>query len=461
MARAKGILPNPVIRDHRSEALIVAMTLRTDLDHAGAVAWLTELTSLIRDLEAPIDGRGVASAVVGFGPSFFVQAGAPRFGLDGRAPLGLIRPPQMPGVPDTLPAADVLLYVMTTSEASAARFLQGLSQTRGLGLSGVTIERGFQRADRRELFGFLDGLRNVRRGDRHEVIFVDRRVAPDEQPWTEDGSYMAYLKIRQDLDRWAAIPADERERIMGRRLADGSRLDLPAGSDPRVEGDFVGDPPSANAHVRKSGPRGRHDATQIFRRGVPYLTLNADGSADGGLQFVSFQASLDQFEVVFGRWMNNPGFLTAGAGADRLFAEGLASVQRAGFFFVPPHDARFIGARMFDVPRPEPRPRATGRLIVRKRVIDSNGAPALVDLAGIQFQVVRADDQSLVGGVFETNPGGVAISPDLPVRTQLVLRETGFPPNLEPSAEVPFTLEHRREAIEVTNRVRQVGPYGT
>lgn len=341
-----------------------------------------------------------------------------------------------------------------------AAFLDGLSATRPLGLAGVSIERGFQRDDRRELFGFLDGVRNVRSGQRHATIYVDRDVTPEEPGWTEDGSYLAYLKIRQDLDRWRQLPLAERERIMGRRETDGSRLDLPPGSNPHAEGDFRGEPPASAAHVRKSGPRGARDAVQVFRRGVPYLTLDTDGRTNAGLHFVSFQASPDQFEVVLQRWMLNPRFPIDGAGADLLFGNGTVSLERGGLFFVPPHDRRFLGAKLFDPPRPEPRPRRVGRLVVRKRAVDASGQPALVDLAGFRFQVQRADDRSPVGDVFETNPAGRATSPDLPARTPLLLTEVFSPFPVEAVAEVPFTLERRRQPLEVVNRLQQVGPYG-
>lgn len=461
MSLARNIRPNPIIRDPRAEALLVLVGLRPDLDAAGAIAWLERATALVTELEAPKRKGRVATVVTAFGRSFFGPADAPRFGLDpGQVPIGLRQPLTIESLADPLSGIDVAFYVMSTSEAAVAAFLDGLSTTRELGLASVSIERGFQREDGRELFGFLDGARNVRSSERHGVIYVDREVTPEEPAWTEDGSYLAYLKIRQDLDRWRQLPLGERERIMGRREADGSRLDLPAGTDPHTEGDFGGEPPSHAAHVRKSGPRGAHDAVQVFRRGVPYLGLDADGRPNAGLHFVSFQASVDQFEVVLQRWMLNPRFPGDGAGADLLFGNGLVQLERGGLFFVPPHDRRFLGARLFDPPRREPRPRRVGRVVVRKRAVDANGQPALVDLSGFRFQVVRADDRTAIGEPFDTNPAGRAISPELPARTPLLLTELSTPFPVEPVADVPFSIERRRQPLEVVNRLRQIGPYG-
>lgn len=463
MALARNIRPNAIVRDPRAEAILIFVSLRPDLDAAGVRAWLERAGTLVADLEAPGPKGRVACVVTAVGRSFFVGAdGAARFGLDpAQTPVGLRQTLSIAGLADPLPAADVVFYVMSTSEAPVATFLEGLAQTRELGLIGVGIERGFQRDDRRELFGFLDGLRNVRSDQRHAVIYVDRDVTPEEPAWSEDGSYLAYLKVRQDLDRWGELPTEERERIMGRRLSDGTRLDMPPGSNPHTEGDFGTEPPAGASHVRKSGPRGPRDAVQVFRRGVPYLTLDADGRPNAGLHFVSFQASPDQFEVVLQRWMLNPRFPADGTGPDLLFGSGLVSLERGGLFFVPPHDRRFPGAPLFDPPRREPRPRRSGRLVVRKRAVDANGQPALVELGGFRFQVLRADDRSPVGESFETNVAGRATSPDVPVRTPLLLTEIFAPLPVEPLAEIPFVIERRRQPLEVVNRLRQPGPYGT
>lgn len=86
-----------------------------------------------------------------------------------------------------------------------AAFLDGLSATRPLGLAGVSIERVFQRDDRREMFGFLDGVRNVRSSQRHAAIYVDREVSPEEPGWTEDGSDLPD-RFEVVFQRWMLDP---------------------------------------------------------------------------------------------------------------------------------------------------------------------------------------------------------------------------------------------------------------
>lgn len=459
MAFQLGVLPDDVIRDPESEAAFIFLTLNPELDAEGAKALLSEIGAALAEFERKAP-RQLGSAALGLGASFFASGGAPRFGLADRTPAGLRATPQVSAL-DPLAGADLALYAMSPQEGHLADLLMALSRLRSRGVVAASVERGFQRHDGRELFGNRDGVRNVPWHERFAAVFVDRGEQAEEPDWTEDGTYLAYLKVRQDFDAWTALSDAEKEQIIGRRLADGSRLDLPEGTEPHAEDDFVSDPPALSSHVRKSGPRGGHDDVQIFRRGVPYLDLGADGSAQGGLHFASFQASLRQFEVVFGEWIGDPNFPAAGVGVDQLFARNLAIVERAGFFFVPPADARFVGAGAFDPPRPEPRPRNVGRVLVRKRAVDPSGAPIKADLDAIGFQVFQADGTTPVGAEFETNSAGHATSPDLPVRVDLILREVRVPERFEGSADVAFRLERRRQVLEVVNRLRPAAnPYG-
>ena len=454
---AAGVLPDPVIRDPRADGTLLFLALKADLDQSGVIAWLTRLNALLTGLTAA-DSTGIsqASVAVGFGPTFFGTATAPRFALPAdRIPTGFADLPTVT-VTDPLVHTDLVIYVMSRSAGAIARFMTGLSATRPV-LAGVTVARGYQRDDRRELFGFRDGLRNTPSENRVQAVFVGHDDSPQEPDWLQDGTYMAYLRVRQQLDRFAALPPAEQEKSMGRRKDDGSRLDLPAGTDFKTEGALTAMMPG-NSHVAKAGPRGTNDSVAIFRRGVPYLDFAADGSLVGGLQFVSFQSSLDTFNAILNRWMLNPGFAAEGTGVDALFAQGFAAIERAGFFVVPPSDPRFIGAGIFDEPKPPVE--ELGRLTIAKKVLDLAGANASVDLGGIGFQIVRVSDSVPLGPAFITQSNGHAISPEVPMHTPLLLREVAPPPNTDPSADIAFTLTRRRETRVVVNRRRQPGPYG-
>src|SRR5688572_28157191 len=83
LALARNIRPNAIVRDPRAEAILIFVSLRPDLDAAGAQAWLQRASELVVNLEAPGPKGRVASVVVAFGRSFLVGTdGAARFGLD-------------------------------------------------------------------------------------------------------------------------------------------------------------------------------------------------------------------------------------------------------------------------------------------------------------------------------------------------------------------------------------------
>jgi len=181
------------------------------------------------------------------------------------------------------------------------------------------------------------------RARRNEVVFVDPDRQADEPHWAQGGTYLAFVRITQDVTAFIQLPPTEQDRIIGRDRG-GRRLDLDASTSVAAEGSFETDTPPADSHVRKAGPRGGpdHDGTQIFRRGLPFYEVT-DGRVTQGLHFVSFQASLDQFDAVYGRWMINPNFPHPNAGQDALIARALVTVERWAFFFVPPDSDGPIG----------------------------------------------------------------------------------------------------------------------
>jgi Dyp-type peroxidase family len=454
---APGVLPDAVIRSPNANAYFFAVTLSPTLSAEGVQAWLKDVTALIAELkDYESNGAPVVSVCTAFSASFFLAAGQPRFGLaPAQIPAGLASPPEVPAlaaIPQV--AGDVLFYVMSLSEAAIGAFERGLSATRAAGLQSVTVELGFQRKDKRENFGFLDDLRNAQ-GEREEVAFVNPELSPEEPAWVAGGSYLAYIKIAQNLEAMAGKNEEEQNAVIGRRKADGSRLDLPPGTPVADEGPFEGNACPATAHIRKAGPRGvLHDETKIFRRGVPFLTMREDGSIEAGLQFVSFQRSLSAFAVIFERWMTNTNFPTENAGEDSLLAERLITLEKAGFFFAPPHDERFIGAPIFDAPPVDPC--TIGHIVVQKQLIGRNGQPILSELGGISFEVRR--EGAAVGEQFSTDSTGRAVSPPLPRGVPLVVHEISPPTGFQQAEDVPVTLTTARELVPVVNHQSPEGP---
>lgn len=126
-------------------------------------------------------------------------------------------------------------------------------------------------------------------------------------------TFMVVRKLRQHVDRWDAQVRDpnDQARLMG-RMPDGQNLiDGTTGNDFDYQKDPDGQACPLFAHVRRAHPRQtRPDLPhlpRIVRRGMSYgpevAPDRANASADRGLVFVAFNASIaEQFEVIQ-RWL--------------------------------------------------------------------------------------------------------------------------------------------------------------
>lgn len=175
---------------------------------------------------------------------------------------------------------------------------------------------------------------------------------------------------------------------------------------------------------------------------------------------MSFQASLDQFDAVYGRWMLNADFPRQGTGQDALVARGLINVDRWGFFFVPPDSDDPIGTIMLK-PAPEARKTKTGRVSVRKELLDPTGTPSRGDLGGFTFQITTREG-SPVGEPFTTNSHGHALSAEIETGDYRLTELPPQPPQplMDPAQPQDFTLQSAQVVLRVTNQLPAgTGPY--
>jgi hypothetical protein len=268
---------------------------------------------------------------------------------------------------------------------------------------------------------------------------------------------MVTMKIAQNLDAWEQLPVERREQIIGRRLDDGSRLDLPAGTATDTEPPTVpGGPLPLDAHVAKAGPGGdTRDRVKIFRRGVPFVDVAPNGAVTAGLLFVSFQSSLAQFATIHDEWMNNEAFPAAGTGADALFRSGMATVQNTGVFFVPAQDGPYPGIGFFH-PQPDHDP-CTGRITIHKSVVDASGKIIHAERGGFSFQLLGPDGNP-VGKPFVTDSAGRATSEAVPQGVTYTLRETSPRSDVPAAADQVVTLNGPRLLVPVTNTTQTSNP---
>jgi deferrochelatase/peroxidase EfeB len=483
MAQAKGVLPREDDRDvlyknPRTCGYFLGIALDPAIDRARVELWLERVSGLVDRLVTRLPPRGgelkgekVAAVAVGFAPRFFVMNSVPRFELE--PPVWFA--PDVP-LPDAVPPlqnvepidADVLFYIASTREARINAFVSDLAAMNP-DVQRVTLERGYQREDETEPFGYRDGLRNVRpstRRPRHVFVHRDGNEL-DEPLWADGGTYMTYLKILQRPEQFAALPDDgARDATIG-RLKDGTRLDLVGrGIDARDEPADVPDGLPPTSHVRKAGPRGPHDDNQIFRRGLPFVETTEDGKVRIGLNFSSFQATLAQFDVVFNDWLMSRQFPPQQSGADPGVdalldpARQLTEIEKIGIYFVPPYDERGSAAAIF-APRRQ-RPAETGRLVIHKRVVDQNDQTRRFQRRGFSFQILDAQNQPVANSQFVTDSTGRGLCPvELTVGQNYTLQELSSPVSTVQPQSTPFTMDKRNKQLHIVNQVTQPNiPYG-
>lgn len=479
MPQAKGVIPRGedkelLYKNPQTCGYFIAAKLDPALDRAGLETLFNSLDQLIAELvarePAPAgggEGRKVAAVAVGLAPALF---GGERFTPPLARPAGfrtaIPSGSELPEVATPLPHevapladvekldAEILFYVAATMEARVNRFLSELAALPAI--KGLELERGYQRLDGTEPFGYRDGLRNVKTSERSTRVFVHRDGRQIEEPhWADGGTYMAYIRIAQNPQAFAALGEDAaRDATIG-RLKNGERLDLAGqGVDPHDEPaePLPALPPSA--HVGKAGPRGAHDDTEIFRRGLPFVETVED-QLRVGLNFASFQASLDQFDVILNDWIMNPAFPSPEAGRDALLdpAKGVVGFQKVGLYFVPPYDAAGLAAAVLK-PEPQPAKPKTGKLVVHKRVVDPSDPSKRFERRGFTFQILDASG-SPVGGQFTSDSTGRALAPEeLPIGAAYTLQEVSSPfgENIE-LLKVSFTMDVPNKELALENKI--------
>jgi deferrochelatase/peroxidase EfeB len=249
---------------------------------------------------------------------------------------------------------------------------------------------GFQRDDGRSWLGFHDELSNLKDSrERLGVIAINRkwnRLTPDDL-WTENGTYLAYLRISIDLYLWERIERKKQDLIVGRDKISGRPiLGVDKKGNPVINrrcpliGEFKGynqdfhDHPNYllhptsklnhtadleasistlnRSHIGRTRHIGQIDSrdpssNRIFRQGFEFIEPAMDRTRPMrlGLNFVSFQNDPHRiFSLLTSpHWLGGSSF-----GGDHLQKgiSDLFSVNAAGVFFVPPPAEPFPGANI-------------------------------------------------------------------------------------------------------------------
>ncbi|MFD3758074.1 Dyp-type peroxidase [Streptomyces sp. NPDC058622] len=248
--------------------------------------------------------------------------------------------------------------------------------TRAAVLEVAGIHTGFQREDGRSWIGFHDGVSNLRSQDREGVISIGEADA-GQDAWTVGGTYLVFLRLAVDLDRWHTLPREAQELLVGRdkltgaplTALDGAGRPVPAvgcpvagttevtqpGNEDFLQPPPVSEPVLAASHVHRVNLTGAADPGQpgslrVFRQG--YEFFETAPTAPGfrvGLNFVGFQDSPDRVLRMLTQrgWLGGINF--GGRPGPDAPAGRLLSVRAGGTYLVPPvrDAAPYPGAEVF------------------------------------------------------------------------------------------------------------------
>lgn len=253
--------------------------------------------------------------------------------------------------------------------------------------SGVKVvgrQDACRHADRKEHFGFVDGISqpHVLGLSRGEPAVSDRppiatgevllghadeeglvASAPSPSFLARDGTFLVYRKLSQDVAGFERLLHAQADRLrcgkdwlaakLVGRWPDGTPVELhpsdtpespPTGSSAGVPFRYGDDLDGARcplgAHIRRANPRDGLAAGEemvrrhrLIRRGIPYgpRLTEASSGADRGLVFLALVADIErQFEFVQRQWLNDGNVFGLGADADVIIGD----TQKTGRFLV-------------------------------------------------------------------------------------------------------------------------------
>jgi deferrochelatase/peroxidase EfeB len=223
----------------------------------------------------------------------------------------------------------------------------------GAALEFAAVYTGSKRDDERSWIDFKDGTSNMKSEERGKVILI----APDDgKEWTRDGSYMAFMRLRIDLEVWRGRSTKEQEKLVGRTKIKG----CPLAAVDRLEPDCPREPTGTDdsvlkySHVQRAnrhlGSPAERKSLRIYRQGYPFF--EASSVAPGfraGLNFVSFQESPWRlFRLLMDTdWLGTSNF----GGLNGSMPTPLLTAYAVGMFLVPPRStdaASYPGRQVFN-----------------------------------------------------------------------------------------------------------------
>ncbi|USA47222.1 Dyp-type peroxidase [Acinetobacter sp. C26M] len=234
----------------------------------------------------------------------------------------------------------------------------------------VKFYTGFQREDKRSWIDFHDGISNLKSGkDRFEAIRIKENNIPEEQ-WIIGGTFMAFMRIEVDIDKWIKLDRATQELLVGRDKVSGCPLDSVMDDRPIIiskcpfsetttivdldsKGNFINedffepsntsDPIVLASHVQRANHHkqviGDRDSLRVFRQGYEFFEASDQAAKIKiGLNFVSFQDTPERLIRMLTQetWLGNVNF--GGLDNHQTPENNILKIWAAGIYLIPPEN---------------------------------------------------------------------------------------------------------------------------
>ncbi|WP_284742318.1 Dyp-type peroxidase [Amycolatopsis sp. RTGN1] len=299
--------PQGVLTPLTESAMFLTLTIRRPGDEAAVHDLLPELAGMVRSVGFPLPEEAL-TCVVGFGSAAWDRL------FTGPRPAHLHPFREIDGPRHRAPATPGDLFLHLRAKRLYTCFELARRVVDGLG-DAVTVTdevAGFRYFDRRDLLGFVDGTENPTGG----LAAAAALVGTDDDPRFTGGSYLIVQKYLHDLDRWNAMPVEDRERAVGRHMLDDVEIpDAKKATDSHVALTTIED--------------GDGNERKILRDNMPFGSI---ARGEYGTYFAGYAADPGVTEEMLTRMFvgEPPG------NSDRLL--DVSTAVTGGLFFVPPAD---------------------------------------------------------------------------------------------------------------------------
>ena len=275
MARPQaGIIPEP-----NSYALFLILRVREPAANGSAVTKIaSQVPALVKKVGAA-DSKAKLVCNVSFGCEYWDLISP------GKRPADLrpFRRIEWNGKSAPSTGGDLLFHIISKRHDLNLEFAMRLRNLLGDMVEVMDEVHGFRYLDTRDLTGFIDGTENPKGKKREGVALIGK-----EDPAFAGGSYVFTQRYVHNLAKWATLPREDQEKVIGRRKGDSK--ELPA----KVK------PPTA--HISRVVIEEEGEELEIVRHSFPYGT-----TSESGLFFIAYTKSTDIPEKMLNRMMGTTG----------------------------------------------------------------------------------------------------------------------------------------------------------